>query len=1117
MEHTGFPSDETLAAFIDGKLDAETRRRVVEHMADCSECYETYLGATAWGREGGRLSGGHGAKTRSWRIPFAIAATVALLALLGMYSGALRQFFPAPVQTATTISAAANGARYRTIDARISGAFLYKQLAPNRRSVEDERHNADLLDLRIAANEAERRVHADPSRANLLDYGTASLLLGDYDESQRVLEDALRRETHIYDLPAGITKCVDIELLNALTALYTARAELRHNLAPLAVETASRAWSLKQTPETAWNRAVAFEAIHDTSDAEKAWVEYLTLDPHSQWSGEAMRRSQSRKRSQRAWPPEKQRLIEAVSRGDRGLRDGIVRTFRQEARTFAEDELLTDWARGVTSTDGNAGETLPRLVALGSALKETNNDSIVADAAQRIIASDHREKLAIAEGLKDFAQARAMHSAQDSSRAATALQKVAETFRRLRFPLWCRAEVFRATAMFYVGRSDEALSILRILDDELSEESRRERYPSIDAQLFWTRGIIHFAGGKPFEALQDYERAATLFERLGEAENQAFMHTLLGQIHGFIGQHEAEWREYLAAASIVDHNQSMRRAPLMMGHLARTALAEGCVAASTAFQRLAETSGGSVAGDASFRVDAFLAQARLNARCGDMVKARAAMASAQASGGSIVDSVVRARIVDDIQAAGAEAGILDKQEGVVVLSRAIATAEDRKDVFRLSRFYFARASLHVDLAEPEAALRDYDAGISTLQTHSADLRARSDVREWLQASRRWYDRAIEFAMASGRPEQAVAWAETARRQFTASTVAESKTVAAEVARKLPSKDLTLAYWSTETQLFIWSISRLGLQTHVLAIGRDELQELTSRTLSLLEEGRDAEARDALANTEQIFFAPVRESLSHAERVMIATDEMLGGVPYPALIDRSTGKYAIEQFEIVLVPSVRRGGDVAMSAARAPLTAPLVIADPAFDTHLLPSLKRLRQAAAEAEVIQNRFASTEIAFGDNATIRRLASLIERAGVVHFAAHSLTNREHPGLSALVLAPDASTHDSGLLYARDIERMNLHHVQLVVLAACVSMSGEGGDGFAAIAHSFANAGARQIIGSVWNVRDDQSAEFMAVLYDALSRDSNCSAALRSAQLKMIRDSKTLSWAAFELMNET
>src|SRR5438309_4047082 len=46
MEHAGFPSDETLAAFIDGRVDADTRGRVVEHLASCAECYSVFIGAT---------------------------------------------------------------------------------------------------------------------------------------------------------------------------------------------------------------------------------------------------------------------------------------------------------------------------------------------------------------------------------------------------------------------------------------------------------------------------------------------------------------------------------------------------------------------------------------------------------------------------------------------------------------------------------------------------------------------------------------------------------------------------------------------------------------------------------------------------------------------------------------------------------------------------------------------------------------------------------------------------------------------------------------------------------------------------------------------------------------
>ena len=51
MEHSAFPSDETLAAFIDGRLDEETRKKVTAHVAECDDCYGTIMAAGAWTRE----------------------------------------------------------------------------------------------------------------------------------------------------------------------------------------------------------------------------------------------------------------------------------------------------------------------------------------------------------------------------------------------------------------------------------------------------------------------------------------------------------------------------------------------------------------------------------------------------------------------------------------------------------------------------------------------------------------------------------------------------------------------------------------------------------------------------------------------------------------------------------------------------------------------------------------------------------------------------------------------------------------------------------------------------------------------------------------------------------
>src|SRR6185369_11818164 len=131
MEHSGFPSDETLAAFIDGRLDDVTRRRVVEHMTTCDECYAVYLAATEMERASGsppprrRRFGGH-----LWAATLAVSALVVLLVVeftpLERYVGGR----PSSVEPLVDAS---KEMPYRTIEGRLSGGFPWKPLDETKR------------------------------------------------------------------------------------------------------------------------------------------------------------------------------------------------------------------------------------------------------------------------------------------------------------------------------------------------------------------------------------------------------------------------------------------------------------------------------------------------------------------------------------------------------------------------------------------------------------------------------------------------------------------------------------------------------------------------------------------------------------------------------------------------------------------------------------------------------------------------------------------------------------------------------------------------------------------------------------------------------------------------
>jgi hypothetical protein len=61
----------------------------------------------------------------------------------------------------------------------------------------------------------------------------------------------------------------------------------KHDRDQTALQLASGVWQRQHTPEAAWNRALAFEALGADADALQAWDDYLKLDSSSEWAKEA--------------------------------------------------------------------------------------------------------------------------------------------------------------------------------------------------------------------------------------------------------------------------------------------------------------------------------------------------------------------------------------------------------------------------------------------------------------------------------------------------------------------------------------------------------------------------------------------------------------------------------------------------------------------------------------------------------------------------------------------------------------------------------------------------------------------------------------------------------------
>jgi CHAT domain-containing protein len=175
---------------------------------------------------------------------------------------------------------------------------------------------------------------------------------------------------------------------------------------------------------------------------------------------------------------------------------------------------------------------------------------------------------------------------------------------------------------------------------------------------------------------------------------------------------------------------------------------------------------------------------------------------------------------------------------------------------------------------------------------------------------------------------------------------------------------------------------------------------------------------------------------------------------------------------------------------------------------LPALPgSLDETAAIQKLYPRATRVTGPAFTHEAAVKALLEHQE----VHFATHGLFEEQAPLFSALVTAPAPGQPSRLSLY--ELMDLNLK-ARLVILSACETDRGQltGGDEGAGLTRTFLQAGAENVVSSLWKVSDESTALLMESLHAHLRAGESTPLALRHAELQVRRKfPQPFYWAAF------
>ncbi len=375
--------------------------------------------------------------------------------------------------------------------------------------------------------------------------------------------------------------------------------------------------------------------------------------------------------------------------------------------------------------------------------------------------------------------------------------------------------------------------------------------------------------------------------------------------------------------------------------------------------------------------------------------------------------------------------------------------------------------------------------------------------------------------------------------------------------QLEKDQVVVEYFIGEDSIFIYAISTNRFQ--IYSVSKDSSLELLVKNFrkSLLNLDPDGYI-DTASKLYHWLIQPVASEIKGYRKLIIVPDGILNYLPFEALLttelksslspDFTKLPYLINDFQIsyyyslTLLARQSEGTQMANSfLGIAPVFTDSVLSEMTaqssmFDTtskNIYPDLMRsisvdgktfasLPYSETElkdidALFVRHNLTSKTLLHGRATKMALKSEKSSRYKFIHIASHGFINESNPQLSGIIFSP-IDSNEGGILYASEIYNLPLK-ADLVVLSACESGLGKivKGEGIMSLTRGFIYSGARNVIVSLWQVRDRSAAVLMKLLYEKILNGQSYSEAAQQAKIEMIRDPKyayPLDWSSFVLI---